>query len=317
MKRTMVTGASGFVGANLTRRLLAEGHQVHLLLRPEYARWRLQALCNEVQIHEVDLHDAEGLARTISLIRPEWAFHLAAYGAYPQQTDLTRMIATNISATGHLIEACLAADCEAFVHAGSSSEYGLVDHAPAEGEAIDPNSHYAWTKAAATHLCRHIARDRDAHLTVLRLYSAYGPYETPTRLLPTLIRQGLRGELPPLVNPGIARDFVFVEDICEAFLLAAAHQQSERGAVYNVGSGVQTTLREIVELARRRLDIAAEPAWGSMGDRHWDTEVWVADAEKITRELGWRPRYTLAEGFDRTVKWFIDHADLLPRLDRT
>ncbi|MBT7586137.1 MAG: hypothetical protein HN558_11495 [Gemmatimonadetes bacterium] len=49
-----------------------------------------------------------------------------------------------------------------------------------------------------------------------------------------------------------------------------------------------------------------------MGDRHWDTEVWVADAEKITRELGWRPRYTLAEGFDRTVKWFIDHADQLP-----
>ena len=114
------------------------------------------------------------------------------------------------------------------------------------------------------------------------------------------------------LDPGIARDFVFVEDICEAFLLAAAHQQSERGAVYNVGSGVQTTLREIVDLARRRLDIAAEPAWGSMGDRHWDTEVWVADAEKITRELGWRPRYTLAEGFDRTVKWFIDHADQLP-----
>ncbi|MBT5805420.1 MAG: NAD-dependent epimerase/dehydratase family protein, partial [Gemmatimonadetes bacterium] len=84
------------------------------------------------------------------------------------------------------------------------------------------------------------------------------------------------------LDPGIARDFVFVEDICEAFLLAAAHPQSERGTVYNVGSGVQTTLREIVELARRRLDIAAEPAWGSMGDRHWDTEVWVADAEKIT-----------------------------------
>ena len=83
MKRAVVTGASGFVGANLARHLLAEGHQVHLLLRPEYARWCLQAFCDEAQIHEVDLHDAEGLARTINLIRPEWAFHLAAYGAYP------------------------------------------------------------------------------------------------------------------------------------------------------------------------------------------------------------------------------------------
>ena len=312
MKRVVVTGASGFVGANLVRRLLAEGHEVHLLLRPGYAAWRLQAIRDEILLHEVDLRDGEGLARVVALIRPEWVFHLAAYGAYSHQTDLAQMVATNISATAHLITACLATGFEAFVHTGSSSEYGLVDHAPAESEAIDPNSYYACTKAAATHLCRHIARDHDVHVPTLRLYSVYGPYEEPTRLLPTLVLRGLRGELPPLVNPEIARDFVFVEDICDAYLLAAAHPQTERGAIYNVGTGVQTTLREIVELARGQCEIASEPIWGSMGDRHWDTETWVADADKIARELGWRPRHGLAEGFSRTVEWFAAHAGQLP-----
>ena len=312
MKRALVTGASGFVGANLARRLLAEGHEVHLLLRPIHAPWRIETICDELQLHEVDLHDDEGIARAVAAIRPEWIFHLAAYGAYAHQTDLAQLVATNIAATGHLVEACLATGFDAFVHTGSSSEYGVVDHAPAEGEAIDPNSYYACTKAAATHLCRHIARDGDVHIAVLRLYSAYGPYEEPTRLLPQLVLKGLRGELPPLVHPEIGRDFVFVEDVCDAYLLAATRTQTERGAIYNVGTGVQTTLREIVELTRRQLDIISEPDWGSMGDRHWDTHTWVADAGKIASELGWHPRHALAEGFSRTVEWFVAHADQLP-----
>lgn len=315
MKRAVVTGASGFVGANLARRLLCEGHEVHLLLRPGHASWRLQTIRGEVQVHEVDLRDAESVRRTISGIRPEWVFHLAAYGAYPHQTDLAQMVATNIAATGQLIEACLATGFEAFVHTGSSSEYGLVDHPPTENEAIDPNSYYACTKAAATHLCRHIARAHNAHLTVLRLYSAYGPYEEPTRLLPTLVQEGSRGRLPPLVNPEIARDFVFVADVCEAYLLAAAQTGVERGTIYNVGTGVQTTLRQIVEMVRHHFAIADEPIWGSMEDRQWDTDVWVADTSKIARDLGWYPRHALAEGFNCTAEWFAAHADQLPNLD--
>ena len=90
------------------------------------------------------------------------------------------------------------------------------------------------------------------------------------------------------------------------------HSQTERGAIYNVGTGVQTTLREIVELVRRRLDIAREALWGSKGARHWDTDTWVADAAKIAREFGWRPRHALADGFNRTVEWFAAHAAQLP-----
>jgi dolichol-phosphate mannosyltransferase len=309
MKRALLTGGTGFVGANLARRLLRDGHEVHLLVRPGHRPWRLAGLTGRVHLHAADLADADAVVRAV---RPQWVFHLAAHGAYPEQTDFRQMVRTNVAGTVALVEACLRTGFEAFVHAGSSSEYGFKDHAPGEDEAPEPNSHYAVTKAAATHYCSHVAHSQRVPLVTLRLYSVYGPFEEPTRLIPTLIRHGLRGELPPLVNPEICRDFVYVEDVCEAFILAARGAR-EPGTVYNVGSGVQVRLREVVDLARRLLNVRNEPRWGSMPNRAWDTTVWVADARRIRRELGWQPRYTLADGLRLTVEWVRSHPIVLDR----
>lgn len=311
-KSVLVTGGTGFVGANLVRRLLREGCQVHLLVRREHATWRLRGIADQVQLHEVELTDRAGLDRLVAQVRPEWIFHLAAYGAYSWQTDLQQMIQTNITGTANLVEAGAQVGFSAFVNTGSSSEYGAKDHAPAEDENPEPNSHYACTKVAATLLCRYAAQSRNLNLATLRLYSVYGPYEDPGRIFPALVRRGLQGELPPLVSPDTMRDYVYVEDVCEAYLLAATRAGQEPGAVYNVGSGVQTSLRQLVELARKSLGIAAEPAWGTMPARIWDTSVWVADNRRIREGLGWVPRTALAEGFDRTADWFRQHIALLP-----
>jgi len=311
-RRTLVTGATGFVGANLTRRLLRDGYEVHLLVRPGTDRWRLNEIAGEVRLHEAALEDAGAVSAAVGAARPEWVFHLAAYGAYSSQTDVRRMIATNLTGTVNLLEAALAHGCEAFVNAGTSSEYGFKDHAPSEREWLEPNSDYAVTKAAATLYCRNVARARDRHVVTLRLYSVFGPYEEPTRLIPTLIVRGLRGELPPLVRPDGAHDYVYTEDACEAFVLAAGVSGQERGAVYNVGSGVQTTLAEAVEVARRELGIAAEPQWGSMPGRSWDTPHWVCDNRAACEGLGWRPRLAFADGFRATVEWLRARPALLP-----
>lgn len=306
MKRVILTGATGFVGANLARRLLNDGQEVHLLVRPGYTPWRIRAIRSDVCLHEVDLRDPEVLARVVGDIRPDWVFHLAACGAYSWQTDLRRMVQTNIMGTINLVEACLKTGFEAFVNTGSSSEYGFKDHAPSEREWLEPNSYYAVTKASATLFCHYAAKSQGVHLVTLRLYSVYGPYEEPTRLIPTLILRGLKGELPPLVNPDIARDFVYVEDVNEAYLLAATRPNQQPSTVYNVGTGVQTSLREVVDLARRVMGITVEPVWRSMPNRQWDTSVWVADNRKIKDGLGWRPRHTFEQGFRLMVNWFRD-----------
>ena len=303
-RRTLVSGASGFVGANLARRLLADGDEVHLLLRPEHKSWRLDGIVEDVHVHEVDITDREGVDKAMAAARPDWVFHLAAHGAYPTQKDLDQMIETNVRGTANLVAAAARANVQAFVSAGTSSEYGYKDHAPAEDEWLEPNSDYAVTKAAATMFCRHTAQRTGLAITTLRLYSVYGPFEEPTRLVPTLIVLGLEARLPPLVNPDVARDYIHVDDACDAFVLAAATDKQDPGVVYNVGSGTQTTLRDIVATTRRILAVKAEPQWGSMEERSWDTNVWVSNPSKIRAHLGWSPRHDLESGLRKTVEWF-------------
>lgn len=309
-KQVVITGATGFVGSNLARRLLQDGHNVHLFVRENCALWRIKPIQPEVRLHEIDLSNVETLAALIRKIRPDWIFHLAAYGAYSSQTDLHTIIQTNLIGTVNLVEACLKTGFEAFVNFGSSSEYGFKDHAPSEKEWLEPNSHYAVTKASASLFCRFTAQSQHVHIVTLRLYSVYGPWEEPTRLVPTLILRGLQGELPPLVHPGIARDYVYVDDVVTACLLSAVKSGQALGAVYNIGTGTQTSIEEVVAIARRMIKIEVEPHWGSMQDRKWDTTVWLADNRVAQEALGWQPSYTFAQGFQKTKNWLESHPDI-------
>lgn len=261
----------------------------------------------------LNLADPQAVESAIESIRPQWVFHLAAHGAYSYQTDIHSIVETNITGAVNLVEACLRAGVEAFVNTGSSSEYGLKDHPPGEDEPLEPNSHYAWTKAAATGYCRYTATSTGRRIPTLRLYSVYGPYEEPGRLVPTLVSMGLEGQLPPLADRRIARDFVYIDDVCDAYLAAATRPLADPGAIFNVGTGVQTTLAQAVEATRSRLAIHALPLWGSLPQRSWDTTTWVARPDKIRSQLGWQARHNFAEGLDLTVQWFESNPGLAER----
>ncbi len=310
-KRVLMTGVTGFIGANLARRLLAAGHQVHGLVRPGYTAWRLDGLRDDLRLHIAELTDAASVAQAVRAIRPEWVFHLAAYGASAWQTAPGHILQTNVMGTAHLLHACLEhGPPEIIVNTGSSSEYGYRDGAPQEGDLPQPNSHYALGKAAGTLLAGYLARAHQVPIPTLRLYSAYGPYETPRRLIPTLVLHGLRGTLPPLVNPEVARDFIHIDDVLDVYQRLAESPPSPWDAVYNVGTGAQTSLRQVVDVAREVFDIAAEPAWGSMPDRQWDTDVWVSDPRALQTALGWSPTRDLRAGLRGLGDWFRAHPAL-------
>ncbi len=311
-KRALVTGATGFVGSNLTRRLLRDGHEVGLLVRRQHDPWRLTGVAQEFRWIEASLEDLDGLSAAVANFKPEWVFHLAAYGAYSWQMDTTTILTTNILGTSNLVEACLRSGVHTFVNAGSSSEYGAKDHAPREDEPLEPNSTYAVAKAAATLYCSAVARTTGAQLATLRLYSAYGPWEEPNRFIPQLLARGLDGRLPPLTNPETVRDFVYVEDVCDAFMTVAASNFTP-GVIYNVGTGLQTTLRQAVDLARNALAIGEEPHWGSMPDRTWDTQTWVADSSRLRDETGWKPSVDFKRGLGLMADWMQHHPELRER----
>ena len=304
-KRVIVTGASGFIGSTLCRRLISDGHDVHLLLRPADARWRLNGIEAHCHVHEVALQQQELLERIVIRTNPDWVFHLAAHGAYSSQDNVQKIVTTNFNGIVNLVEACLKTDFQAFVNAGSSSEYGFKDHPPLEAELPEPNSHYAATKSAATLYCQFIATQSQRRLTTLRLYSVYGPWEEPTRLMPTLLLAALRREYPPLVARTVARDFVYIDDVIDAFLLAADSPHPVERGVFNIGSGVQTTLGDLVAVVRGIFEIDGEPEWGTMQDRSWDTTVWVGDATLAESLLGWKATIPIDEGLRKLAEWLV------------
>lgn len=304
MKKIAITGATGFIGANLARRLHQDGHEVHLILRPQYQPWRIENMRSSFKLHIIDLADAQQIQQLLKTIRPQWIFHLAAYGAYSYQKDLAAMMATNIVGLHHLVEAALLSGFESFVNVGSSSEYGFKDHPAKENEALDPNSHYALTKAYASMFCRHTALDQKVNMVTLRPYTVYGPWEQPGRLVPSLIIEGMEKSFPALVSADVARDFIYVDDFVDACILTAQQRAVDYGTIFNVGTGVQTTIKDAAELAREVFSIKEAPRWGSMKSRSWDTNIWVSDSRLIEEKIGFKPKYSFKQGFLETLQWF-------------
>lgn len=311
-KRTLVTGGTGFVGSNLVRHLLQAGHEVGLLVREGHDPWRLADVSRQVRWITTNLEAREHVAAAVADFRPQWVFHLAAHGAYSWQRDPQSILKTNVLGTANLLDACLESGFEAFVNTGSSSEYGFKDHAPREEEALEPSSTYAVAKAAATWYCSQAARAANAPVATVRLYSVYGPWEEPQRFIPQLVARGLEGRLPPLASPDTARDYTYVSDVCDAYV-RLARGAVEPGSIYNLGTGVQTSLRQAVEVARHVLRIAIEPTWKSMPDRGWDTSTWVADSSLAKARLGWSAEVDLEQGLRLTADWLRDHPQLKER----
>jgi nucleoside-diphosphate-sugar epimerase len=171
-----------------------------------------------------------------------------------------------------------------------------------ETDRLEPNSFYAVAKAAQTHLCTLLARRSEMATVVLRLFSVYGPWEEPTRLIPTVIRRARAGLPLEMVAPDVARDFVYVEDVINA-LLDFPRLARLRGEVLNLGTGTQTTLREVVDAVTKLLGSRSPVRWGAMAARQWDSAHWSADPSKAARLLGWAPAHSLRQGLRKTAEW--------------
>lgn len=310
MKKIVVTGATGFIGANLIRKLIKDGHEVHLFVRPMFKEWRIFDIRPQLKIHVFDLKSKKILEKTLKRIRPQWLFHLATHGAYPSQIDLSRTIETNIISAVNFMEAAADSGFKSFINIGSSSEYGFKDHPAKENEPLEPNNHYALSKAYVTMFARNLAITNNLNIITLRPYSVYGAYEEPRRFIPTIIIKGLKGKLPPLVGPDIAHDYIHVEDFVGACILAAEYKGKDRGLIFNAGCGKQITIKEVVELATEKFAIKIKPKWRTMPDRSWDTKIWLSNNNLIKNKLRWQSKISFKDGFNKTVDWFINNRDI-------
>ena len=310
--RVLVTGATGFVGANLVRRLIDSGWESHVTVRSESNQWRIAGLERQLTVHEADLRDSERVRRIVSLARPQVIYHLAACGGFTSQTESRDVLLSNLLGTVNLVRACEKLGFDCFVNTGSSSEYGIKQASMQEDDRVNPLGDYAVSKAAATLFCSSEALTKGLPIITLRLFSPYGPWDYPGRLIPYLIKSYLRQEVPNLSAPGFVRDFVYIGDVVEAYL-QAVKAPGIAGEVLNIGSGIQSSVGEVTSLLAEKLQATTPPRWGKYPPRPLEPKVWLADLGKVKAKLDWEPKTPLSEGLDKTILWFRDSLSLYPR----
>ena len=303
-KRILITGAGGFVGANLTRYLVRCGCTPHILLKQASKYWRLQDIINSTAVHYCDIKDFGQVKQLVKEIKPDIVYHLAAYGGYPTaQQDLWAIVETNIKGTLNLLTALSDEKYELFVNTGSSSEYGLKNVPMVETDLLEPVNYYGVSKASASLFAQVFAKQKGQPIVTLRLFSVYGSYEEPMRLIPYLISSCLKNNDINLTGGDQVRDFIFVDDVIEAYIKLMLVPKIA-GEVINIGSGKQYTIKEAAGIVTRSLGFKGRLNCGVLPYRDNEPKFWSADISKAKILFNWEPRTTFENGLSITIEWF-------------
>ncbi|HVZ66826.1 MAG TPA: NAD-dependent epimerase/dehydratase family protein [Patescibacteria group bacterium] len=299
----LVTGAGGFVGSNIVRKLILKKFEVHILVKKTTNLYRLNDVIKLIKVHYDDLSDEKKLTKTLSSISPNYIFHLATFENYRDQTKVLEMIDTNIIGTKNLLFASSNIPYSCFINTGSSSEYGLKKKPMKESDILEPLSFYAATKASATHLCYSFAKQFNKPIITFRLFSVYGRDEGKSRLIPQLINKTLNNMPISLTKGQVRHDFIYIDDVVDAYLKAIKISHKP-GEIYNIGSGKQFTNKQVLELlhkiSKKKILLSKEP----FERRLWDTNFWVANISKTKNRLKWKPKYGLEAGLKKTYTHF-------------
>ena len=299
--RCLVTGASGHVGAFLTKALLTRGCEVAVLVRPQSDLWRIADVLGQVTLLHGVLGDLAGARAPLTAWKSETVFHLAWGGVTGAYRNDPAQITRNVAGSLELFDAALKAGMKTWVGVGSQAEYGAVDGLLQEDLIARPVTAYGVAKLALGMMTEKLCAMTDTRFLWLRLLAAYGPMDDPRHLLPSVIDQLLDGKRPAL-TPGAQRwDYLYIEDAAEA-ICRLALETSVQG-VFNLGSGHAPKVRSLVETVRDLIDPSLPLGFGDVPYRPDQVMRLQADISKLCAATGWSPQTSLEEGLRRTIAW--------------
>lgn len=305
----LVTGATGFIGSYLVRTLIEQKRTVHIICRNN-TNWRLSDIKDKTILHRCDLLN-KSIFKIIHKIKPDYIFHFAAYGSLPNESDINKLIDINIKGAMNLINAIKQNPFKLFINTGSSSEYGIKEKPMKETDIANPINDYGISKLTATLIFQKEAKINNLPIINFRIFSAYGPYEHDSRLIPYIILNQLKNNKTNLSSPSFVRDFVYVKDIANAYIKATAIK-IEPGEIFNVGSGHQHSIQEVYKIISKITDSVSPVLWKTKQkqERQVEPKIWEADISKAKSILHWQPEYSLEQGIYKTVQWFKQNFNL-------
>jgi dTDP-glucose 4,6-dehydratase len=318
--KVLVTGGAGFIGSNFVRYLLKSRSDVELINfdnltyagNPE----NLRDIVDDPRYHFIrgDISDTQAVDKIFEQGLNAIVNFAAETHVDRSIEDAAPFLRTNIIGTRCLLEAARRFDALRFIQISTDEVYGS---APAgvsftEEATLDPRSPYAASKASADHFVAAYGNTYGVSTVILRCTNNYGPFQFPEKLIPLLIGNAREQKSLPIYGDGLQeRDWLFVEDYCQAIALAL--DKARPGSVYNVSAGTPQPNLKIVRTILKHMG-KTESLIQHVKDRPGHDRRYALDSSKIQRELGWTPMVSFEEGICRTIDWYqangewLDHA---------
>jgi len=294
-KSALVTGASGFIGSALARRL----HEAGVAVTGVATRPR-DNLNPAIQWSFGDLADVAYVKQLLEQSAPEVVFHLASYVTGARDLDIVLpAFHSNLTSTVNLLASCQQHGCQRIILTGSLEE--------PEGETPVPSSPYAAAKWAGSGYARMFHALYGTPVVTARLFMVYGPDQKDVnKLIPYVIRSFLAGETPRLSSGVREVDWIYVDDVVNGYLALATAPQEVEGQSLDIGSGRLVSIRGVVEEIKDLMQPGIELNWGSIQDRPME-RICVADVASTSKALDWQPRTPLRDGLMQTIEWYSRH----------
>jgi nucleoside-diphosphate-sugar epimerase len=296
MKKVLLTGAAGFIGRHCLPILLTKGYEVHAADSRESAE-NVPDVC----WHKVDLLDSLEITGLMSEVRPTHLLHFAwftAPGEYWNSLENLRWVKASLD----LLEAFVSYGGTRVVMAGTCAEYDWrYGYCSEQITPLAPTTLYGTCKHSLRLTLEAFAKQTGLSAAWGRIFFVYGPHEHPSRLIPSVITSLLKGEPARCSHGNQIRDFLYVEDVADAF---TALLESNVAGPVNVASGCPIALRDIIYKIADKMDRRELIQLGAVPASMDEPPLLVADVSRLTDQVGWVPKYSLCRGLEQTIAWW-------------
>jgi len=304
--RVLVTGATGFIGSHLTRRLVDLGAEVHALTSTVSSVYpvRLVDIRDRITLHGGNLCDSGAMASLVERARPSVVFHLGAYTHVGKSWDrIDECIQTNVHGTVILLQALARTGYERFLYTSTSEVYGDIAVPFGEDAAVSPLSPYSVSKYSGERFCRMLHKGLGWPIVVVRPFNAYGPAQSPDRIIPEIIVKALHKQRLAMTRGHQTREFNYVGDLVDGFIRAATVPGIE-GEVFNIGGGEEISMRDLAQEILDLMGNPIEPEFGALPERPTEIPAMRSDVTKARSRLDLPPFRSLSDGLKPTIAWY-------------